>query len=171
MSVAPTMSAAAPFSEGCNTLSPLFGFVVPGEPVAWARARGGSEFGGFYTPKRQRAFKKTVGDYCRIAMLQARVKLIERPHAARLAVRVFLEPPKTWQASRDLAKRAEWARAQTYAECIEKPDLDNWLKLPMDAMSGLAWADDEQVVSFPNSGKWWDPRRPRLEVEVWQVAR
>lgn len=146
---------------------PLFSFVVEGQPVPWARARGGAEYDGFYTPKRQRNFKNTVGSYCRVAMMQARAKCIARPFAVALAIRVYLEVPKTWRKS----KPDEYARAMAGGLCIERPDLDNWIKLPMDAMTGIAWADDEQVAFFPVSGKWFDHRRPRLEVDVWAVAR
>lgn len=156
--VAPSLIAAG---------SPLFSFAIAGQPVPWARARGGTEFGGFYTSPRQRNFKRTIGSYCRIAMLQARVKCIARPFGVALATRVYLEVPKSWRKS----KPDEFDRAMRGGFCIEKPDLDNWLKLPMDAMTGIAWEDDEQVVSFPDSGKWFDHARPRLEVDVWAVAR
>ena len=155
--------------KGCNTLSggvvvaePSFSFVIAGRPVPWARAVPTGAAGVMVTKKPQRAFKKSVGEYCRVAMLQAGLR---RPFtgAVVLGVRVFLEPPEGWR--KDPAK---WARSQLGFRCLERPDLDNWLKLPMDAMNGLAWTDDAQVAEFaPGTGKYWHPGAPRLEVDVW----
>lgn len=150
---------------------PLFSFSVPGRPIPWARAADGAEAGKRHTPKRQRNFKKVVGDECRLAMLQSRSRIIERPAAVALGIRIYLDLPASWETHRDPGKRFEWQRGQQLSFCIDRPDLDNWAKLPMDAMNGLAYADDDQVVAFPHSGKWYDPDRPRLEVDVWRVDR
>lgn len=162
------MAAGAAVKAG-NTLpacewlgEPSFGFVIAGSPVPWARAVPGRSAGQMFTRPRQRAFKKTVGEYCRIAMLQAGFR---KPAAGAiiLGVRVHLEPPVSWRKDPE-----RWARAQLGWRCTERPDLDNWLKLPMDAMNGLAWTDDEQVAEFaPGTGKYWHPGSPRLEVDVW----
>ncbi len=117
--------------------------------------------------KPQRAFAKVVADYARIEMLQRRARLVAPPDAVALGVRIYLDPPASWQRSNP----EEWARAQARSWCIDRPDLDNWLKLPMDAMNGIAYADDGQVVSFPHTGKWYDPGRPRLEVDLWRIPR
>lgn len=150
---------------------PLFSFVLQGRPVPWARAADGGQAGKRHTPKRQRHFKKAVGDECRVAMWQARARIVMRPAAVALGVRIYLDVPASWRTHADPAKRLEWSLAQRNALCIDRPDLDNWLKLPMDALNNLAYEDDDQVVAFPHSGKWYDPLRPRLEVDVWQVAR
>lgn len=144
---------------------PLFSFVIAGRPLPWARAVPVE--GGMVKKKPQRAFARTVADYARIEMLQRRVKVIARPDAVALGVRIYLDAPKSWERS----DPEEWARAQARSWCIDRPDLDNWLKLPMDALNGLAYLDDGQVVCFPHTGKWYDPGRPRLEVDVWRIPR
>lgn len=166
-----TLSEAALASHAGSFGDPVFSFVVPGRPVPWARAADGAEAGKRHTPHRQREFKKVVGTECRIAMLQSRSRIIARPAAVALGVRIYVDCPASWEKSRDPAKRHEWSLAQAKALCIDRPDLDNWIKLPMDAMNGLAYEDDDQVVAYPHSGKWYDPANPRLEVDVWQVAR
>ncbi len=146
---------------------PLFSFRVDGDPVPWARARGGEAFGGFYTPDRQRKYKRLVGEFCRVAMLQAKLRSpIALPDAVLLSIRVFITPPESWRKS----KPADFDRALRGWYCTERPDCDNWTKLPMDGMNGLAYAHDAQVVGFLHSGKWWTPSRPRLEVGVWKVT-
>lgn len=142
-------------------MSSVCAFVIPGQPVPWARARGGDEFGGFYNQKRQRTFKRTIGQYAQVALLQASVRrpLVE---PIWLTVRVFLDVPSSWRTKHP----ERYAEAMAGAFCIERPDLDNWVKLPMDALQGLAYVDDSQVVGWPNSGKWFDHGKARLEIAV-----
>lgn len=44
-------------------------------------------------------------------------------------------------------------------------DIDNLGKLVLDALNGIAWADDHQVVAL-NLTKGFDSERPRTEVRV-----
>lgn len=161
--------------------APLFSFVILGRPVPWARARAyvkggdgaaGSGSIGFATAEAQRRFKRTVGDYARVALLQARIrKPLECP--IWLSVRVFLEVPNAWRKAADISDgaAAKYRDAMDGGFCLERPDLDNWVKLPMDAMNLLAWVDDSQVVGWPDSGKWFDHSRPRLEIDVREATR
>ena len=47
-------------------------------------------------------------------------------------------------------------------------DLDNSIKVLLDALCGVAYADDKQIVEL-HSWRFDDPRNPRVEVEVRQV--
>lgn len=149
---------------------PLLSFTIPGRPVPWARSRayvqeGGGKAGmgsvGFAKGKPQRAYSKTLAQYAGVAAIQARIR---KPldGALWLTVRIFLNVPASWQK----ADPVKWAEAMAGGFCIERPDLDNWVKLPMDALNGLAWHDDAQIVGFPESGKWYDEANPRLECAV-----
>jgi len=51
---------------------------------------------------------------------------------------------------------------------IKRPDLDNYFKLVKDAMNGVYWLDDSQVVLYKDSGKWYG-NPPRTEVIVEEV--
>lgn len=46
-------------------------------------------------------------------------------------------------------------------------DLDNFLKVLFDALNGLAWADDGQVVEI-HARRHEDKLNPRVEIEVTQ---
>lgn len=83
--------------------------------------------------------------------------------ALNLACKIFLPFP----AKHPLAERAIADDFDVWA--TERPDLDNWLKLPMDAANGIVWADDSQVVSFDGSGKWY-AAKPRLEFVVTRLV-
>ena len=45
-----------------------------------------------------------------------------------------------------------------------KPDLDNMAKAVLDALNGVCYADDKQVIAFSSCKKYGT--EPRLEVEV-----
>lgn len=48
-----------------------------------------------------------------------------------------------------------------------KPDIDNVIKGVFDALNGVAWADDKQVVQESSSKRYSD--KPRLEIVVEAV--
>jgi Holliday junction resolvase RusA-like endonuclease len=69
-----------------------------------------------------------------------------------------LEPPVSWSAPRRAA-----ALAQEIAPSV-KPDLDNLLKNVYDAMNGIVYTDDSQIVS-KIVDKRYGPR-PRVIVRI-----
>jgi Holliday junction resolvase RusA-like endonuclease len=50
-----------------------------------------------------------------------------------------------------------------------KVDWDNLAKLVCDALNGIAWHDDSQIV-LAMAGKHVDRERPRTELRVWKVV-
>lgn len=52
----------------------------------------------------------------------------------------------------------------------KRGDLDNTLKVLLDALKGIAYADDSQVVSL-HACRHEDPDSPRAEVFVWSEAK
>ena len=138
----------------------VLAFTVPGEPVAWARARGSGS--ARFTAPRQKAFKNTLAQFAWAAGARAEKRL---PAAVPLAltVRVYLPVPRSWKPDHRAAALAGLIRP------VGKPDLDNWVKLPMDALNALVWTDDCQVVEFVDCGKFYSGE-PRLEVAVRRLA-
>lgn len=135
---------------------------IPGPPVPWARAVDNASGSGRHTPPKQKAFKRVVRDYLSYGT-SPRVRLQPAGVALNLACRVFLPfPPKHPLAARAIAEDFD-------VFATDRPDLDNWLKLPMDAANGIVWADDSQVVSFDGSGKWY-AASPRLEFVVTRLV-
>ena len=52
---------------------------------------------------------------------------------------------------------------------LKKPDLDNLLKFSWDALNGVAWLDDSQVVESSESKRWADDGLPRTEISIWPL--
>lgn len=138
----------------------VLAFTVPGEPVAWARARGTGR--NRFTAPPQKAFKNTLAQFAWAAGARAEKRLPATVPLA-LTVRVYLPVPKSWKPEARAAALAGSVRP------VGKPDLDNWVKLPMDAMNGLVWTDDCQVVEFLDCGKFYSAD-PRMEIAVRRLA-
>jgi Holliday junction resolvase RusA-like endonuclease len=113
-------------------------FIVPFAPVAWQRAgvtwtnQGPKHF----TKPETRDWKKTVAVYARSAMRGAAP--LTGPLKIELAFQVPI-PPSWPNWKREAAERGEIAPTV-------KPDLDNFEKAVKDAMNGIVWVDDAQVV-------------------------
>lgn len=124
-------------------------FEVPGTPLAWGRSR--TKDGKHYISTEQRSYRATVA-HCAIA---AFVRLIEGP--VYLTVRAF------WPMKGPPLKRGR--RPGTVK--TTRPDLDNVVKQVCDALNGVAWLDDAQVVRVAAS-KWHAAQgeSARLEVEI-----
>lgn len=53
---------------------------------------------------------------------------------------------------------------------VKRPDLDNLGKAVMDALNGVIWKDDSQVV-YKYLHKCYDGERPRVEIAVKPLAK
>jgi Holliday junction resolvase RusA-like endonuclease len=79
-----------------------------------------------------------------------------------VTVRVYLPVP------RSMSKRnAAFALAGAIRP-VTRPDCDNYSKSILDALTGLAWVDDSQIVQL-NIGKFYS-EKPRVEIEVMERA-
>jgi Holliday junction resolvase RusA-like endonuclease len=142
-------------------LGQTFVFAVPGEPVQWQRARG-TGANRFNTPEHK-AYKRQVSLAAWAAGARA-PKALAAWIPIRLTVEVYLPLPNP------LTDHEAALRSAGQLFPVGTPDLDNWIKLPMDALNKLVWTDDCQVVRFgPTTGKYYSTM-PRLVVEVERLA-
>lgn len=56
------------------------------------------------------------------------------------------------------------AKTNNQKECIVKPDIDNFLKMVLDAMNGISYQDDKQVVEVMCYKRY--DKEERLEIEI-----
>lgn len=136
-------------------------FTVYGEPVAQGRPRA-STAGGFvklYDPAKSRDYK----DYVRLAASEhAPSALLEGPIG--MMVTVYRSMPKY------LSKYPNKAAAAERGEILPttKPDTDNYLKGVKDALKGVIWKDDSQVVEVFARKRY--SARPRIEVKIKDLS-
>ena len=125
-------------------------FTVPGEPRGWARAR--TQGARFFTDTKTRSEKQAVAAWA----LEAGARVMEGPVSVCLTA--YLRSPQSVSKKRraDMLSGAE--------RPTKKPDGDNLAKLTMDALNGVCWRDDVQVVDLTVRKFWSD--EPRLVVEI-----
>jgi Holliday junction resolvase RusA-like endonuclease len=114
-------------------------------PVAKARPRL-TKAGRAYTPKETADAERAVRYALRAAGAVPRAA--EGPLMVRLRF-VVARPPSARKGRRWPAVR---------------PDLDNYVKLVLDAANGLLWLDDGQIVCLHACKEYGTP--PRIEIEV-----
>ncbi len=134
-------------------------FTVYGEPVAQARPKF-STAGGFvkaYDPAKSRNYK----DYVRLAAAEhAPANLLEGPIGMMLTI--YRSMPKSFSKRKAAAAEAGELRPTT------KPDVDNYLKGVKDALKGIIWKDDSQVVEVFVQKRY--SSRPRIEVKIKDLS-
>ena len=133
-------------------------FVIPGEPVAQGRPRA-TTIGGrvrMYDPAKSKNYKKHVSA---IAKLNAPKKPLETP----LRVKLDIYRPMLKSMSK---KRRELANARIYRP-ITKPDNSNYAKGIEDALNGIIYKDDSQIVDLIVRKYYSDD--PRVEVLIEEV--
>lgn len=100
--------------------------VVEGPPKAKGRPRFGK--GRVYTPKATKAAEWDMGWHAGVAMVGRQV--FDGPLAVQ--IHAWVKKPKKGK----------------HEHPIVKPDADNLAKLVCDALNGIVWHDDKQIVDL-----------------------
>lgn len=113
---------------------PNFSFTIPGPPVGKARPRVAG--GHAYTPAPTRAYEERVRQCWRTSH--------NAPFAPAVPIAAVIAAYHAIPASASKGDRERMA--QNTILPMKKPDADNVAKIVLDALNGLAYADDKQVV-------------------------
>lgn len=124
--------------------------VIPVAPAPKARPRV-TKTGRTYTPD------KTVDAEERIRWHLRQHNIAPYPKEAALALSLTFS----------LAKPSSKPRKAKYP--VTRPDLDQYVKLAMDAMNGIAYEDDSQVCHLTTSKVYADGK-PEIRIELWEMA-
>lgn len=147
---------------------------IPGTPVAKGRARStavrrkdgqiattasGAPIIRHYTPAKTVAWERTARQYARLAM---RGRNVERA-ALGLQIIATMPIPEAWP---------KWKAGAALAGQIApttKPDADNITKATKDALTGVVWIDDCQVVSESCLMRYG--AEPGVQANVWWTCQ
>ena len=130
-------------------------FTIPGEPVAKARPRV-TRAGITYTPAKTVNYETLVKELFCVAYPDHRP--VDVP--VRMLLKAYFGIPASW------SKKKQQAALDGSIRPTKKPDIDNIIKT-MDALNGIAWRDDSQVVHVTASKYYSD--RPRLEIQIQEA--
>ena len=120
-------------------------FTIPGQPVPKARPRVTRK--GTYTPETTKHYEKVV----QASFMATKTrKMMDGPLKADLVF--YLSKPK---------------RPKHPRHPITKPDIDNYQKAVMDALNGMAYCDDSQIVVVYAEKRYSES--PRVVVTLTEV--
>lgn len=118
-------------------------FTVPGKPMGKQRARTfwNAKLGRMQsiTPKETASYEGDIKIFYQNGCGGA---VFDRGVPLAIEIAAFFEPVKSESKKRTNLMLAGKIRH------IKKPDVDNIAKVVMDALNGLAWHDDSQIVSL-----------------------
>lgn len=138
-------------------------FIVPGEVVGKARPRF-SRVGGYvktYTPKKTSDYEAKI-KAAYLDEVQYQPMRFANKEPLEIVVNAYFEIPKS--ASKKAKTRMLLEEYPT-----KKPDSDNVLKAVADALNGVAYTDDSQIVTATVNKIWSET--PKLEVTLREVRR
>lgn len=137
-------------------------FVVPGVPKGKERPRVIRDVSGrphAYTPTATKNKEKAIA---RLYLENANgYKFTDKP--LKVALDFFYPIPSSWtRVKKELALQGK------ITPCV-KPDLDNAAKLIMDALNGVAYPDDKQILALAASKRYGEPARSVVTIEDMEV--
>lgn len=136
-------------------------FTIYGEPVGKGRPRFSRAGKGVrtYTPEKTAEYELAVSRAFRRAV---HTGSFEKGTPIDMEITAYFAVPKSVSKK----KRAEMLTGQLRP--TKKPDADNIAKIICDALNGVAYADDAQVVSVSIEKKW--ATEPCVIVKIKEVT-
>ena len=115
-------------------------FTVYGEPVGKGRPRFAKRgnFVSTYTPQKTKTYEDEIRMMARAAMGSS--EPLDTPVTVAIYIRVGIPNSFSKQKRKDALENIE--------KPTKKPDADNVLKCFLDAMNGIVYLDDKQVVNI-----------------------
>ena len=129
-------------------------FEVPGEPRGKGRPRF-TKTGHPYTDSETRAYENKI-----VAYYRKQLGAFRWPDSAFISVQVTAYYPIPKSAT----KAATAAMREGVMLPSRKPDIDNVMKIVLDALNGVAYKDDSRVVCVEAQKVYSDI--PRLEIHM-----
>lgn len=135
----------------------MYEFEVPGKITGKARPRVNTETGRAYTPTNTKDYEILVKQYFKIKypryeMLQGRVKV--------KIIAYFLIPKSTSQKQQKLMIEDELSPTK-------KPDIDNIIKIVLDALNKMAFKDDSQITKIDIEKKYSLEEKVYIKIEEY----
>ena len=116
----------------------IYEFEVPGKIVGKGRPRLNSYTGTVYTPTRTKDYETLVEQYF----------LLKYPRFKPFEGRVQVEISANFEIPKSAKKTEKELMLENKINPTKKPDIDNIVKIVLDAMNGIAFKDDTQITKL-----------------------
>ena len=150
---------------------------IPGTPTAKGRprhrvmtTRGGKTFAQTYTPAQTRHAEDNFQAHALWIYQHEHGRPPEPTRAAlHVSITFYLTPPKGLLSVKKRYNSNLAAMAAGRLCPAGKPDLDNLCKLAWDALNGIFWGDDAQIVTV-TAQKRYDVKRPHTVLTIEEIG-
>lgn len=139
----------------------FFHFIVPGPPTGKGRPKFCSmgKFSKAYTPAKTKAAKLNILTKFKNSYPGA------RPLAGALSVKI----QAIFGVPKNSSRKLGIAMLEGSVKPTKKPDIDNIVKLVLDALNGHAFTDDANVVELVCSKRYGSG--PAVSVEIVEIVK
>lgn len=132
-------------------------FEVPGTIKGKGRPRVNSYTGMIYTPTTTKDYESLIEQY--FILKYPKFKTLE----GRLAVNIIA----TFNIPKSTKKADKEKMAENEISPIKKPDIDNIVKIILDAMNKFAFKDDTQITKLNVEKLYGEEEKIQIEIEEY----
>ena len=135
----------------------IYEFEVPAKIIGKGRPRLNSYTGQVYTPTRTKDYESLVEQY--FLLKYPRYKAMEG--RAKVNIKAYFEVPKS---------ASKLVKEQMLGNSIsptKKPDIDNVVKIVLDAMNKFAFKDDTQITKIEVEKLYSDVEKLYVKIEEY----
>lgn len=135
----------------------IYEFEIPGKIIGKGRPRLNSYTGAVYTPTRTKDYENLVMQYF----------MIKYPKFKQLEGRVSIEIVANFEVPKSTKKQDKILMLENKINPIKKPDIDNIVKIILDAMNEIAFKDDTQITKLNVEKKYSETESVFVKIEEY----
>ena len=135
----------------------IYEFEIPGKIIGKGRPRLNSYTGAVYTPTRTKDYEHLVMQYF----------MIKYPKFKQLEGRVSVEIVANFEVPKSTKKQDKILMLENKINPIKKPDIDNIVKIILDAMNEIAFKDDTQITKLNVEKKYSETESVFVKIEEY----
>ena len=135
----------------------IYEFEIPGKIIGKGRPRLNSYTGAVYTPTRTKDYENLVMQYF----------MIKYPKFKQLEGRVSVEIESNFEVPKSTKKQDKILMLENKINPIKKPDIDNIVKIILDAMNEIAFKDDTQITKLNVEKKYSETESVFVKIEEY----
>ena len=135
----------------------IYEFEIPGKIIGKGRPRLNSYTGAVYTPTRTKDYENLVMQYF----------MIKYPKFKQLEGRLSVEFVSNFDLPKSTKKQDKIIMLENKINPIKKPDIDNIVKIILDAMNEIAFKDDTQITKLNVEKKYSETESVFVKIEEY----
>lgn len=135
----------------------IYEFEVPGKIIGKGRPRLNSYTGQVYTPTRTKDYENLIIQYF----------MLKYPRFKPFEGRVSVEITANFEVPKSTKKSDKALMLENKINPLKKPDIDNIVKIILDAMNECAFKDDTQITKLAVEKKYAQEESIYVKIEEY----